>query len=100
MSEPAVIESDAQCAWCGSSVVFEDCEMCPARGYYDGPDPDCMACRGTGTVKFCLSLADWCEANPLPGHEHVPGGTVEFFEILSDGTTRVSGYEPPLRVVP
>lgn len=70
-----------QCARCGSSVGWEDCEVCPAFGYYDEPDPHCGACHGTGIRSFCLSSPEWCEANPTPGREQTKRGDVEWFTV-------------------
>lgn len=74
-------ETDIQCARCGSSMGWEDCEVCPLFGYYDEPDPMCEACQGTGIAHFCLSSDEWCEDNPLPGRESVARHTIEEFEI-------------------
>lgn len=76
-----VVWEDAQCARCGSSAYSERCEWCPACGYYEQPDPSCPSCEGTGTAWFCLSSAEWCEGNPLPGREDVARGTIEFYEV-------------------
>lgn len=86
-------EIDLQCARCGSSVLCEHCDECDDG--YDGHDcgedccaclyPDdnvpCMCCDGTGVYRRCLSSPEWCEANPIPGREHVPRGAVEWYTI-------------------
>lgn len=89
MTEAQVVDTDAQCARCGSSVSFEDCELCPACGYFDEPDPNCPGCRGTGHREFCLSSPEWCEAHPNSGRENVPRGAIEWFDVLADGSTRL-----------
>lgn len=73
--------TDVQCARCGSSLAYEDCEFCPATGWFYEPDPDCPACNGRGTRPWCFSSPEWCEANPLPGREHVARHTPEEFEV-------------------
>jgi len=78
---------------CGSSMDNERCEHC--EDGFDGHDcgEDCCACLypednvpcqycdGTGLHRRCLSSAEWCAANPLPGREDVPRGTVEWYTI-------------------
>jgi len=78
---------DYQCARCGSSIDWEDCDACGGDGEYeieDGDDQmqgwyDCDMCDGDGSWGRCLSTAEWCEANPRPGHEGIPRGTIETF---------------------
>jgi hypothetical protein len=73
MPEPHVVESDTQCARCGSSSGWDD---------------EAEAWR-------CLSSLEWCEANPLPAREDVPARwTPEHFDIYSDGTVRT--FRPDL----
>src|SRR5687768_16729399 len=76
----AVSETEVQCARCGSSLTFEDCEMCPATGWYGEFDPTCPLCKGSGRVPVCLSAPTWCEDNALPGREEVVSHTPEFYE--------------------
>ena len=77
------LEIDCQCARCGSSVDVQPCEECD-DGYIldDGDCYVCDDCHGRGNHKFCMSSSEWCEANPLPGREHVKRGTLEWFTII------------------
>lgn len=78
-------ETDVQCARCGSSLGFEDCELCPATGHYDTPDPLCEACHGTGHVPWCCSTVEYCDSNPRPGREDVKRHTPEWFHLHQTG---------------
>jgi len=76
------VESYDQCARCGSSMSVEDCEWCPATGWYnDVYDPSCHVCHGSGIGRWCLSSPEWCEANPLPGRENTERHTVEWIDV-------------------
>lgn len=86
---------DCQCARCGSSCHWEECYECGGDGL-DGhecgedccmclyPDDNvccdlCNGCGGEGGEDVCLSSPAWCEANPLPGREHVKRGAIEWY---------------------
>ena len=84
--------TDEQCARCGSSVIFEDCERCGCEGFvddelefdYEVMDYDikpCPDCRGRCGYWRCLSTPEWCQAHPLQGREDVARGTIEFFQV-------------------
>lgn len=83
-----------QCARCGSSMHWEDCEQCDEDGMSGHDcgedcccclDPEenmiCDTCDGEGGWWMCLSDDEWCNAHPLPGREHVQRGRVEWFRI-------------------
>lgn len=65
-----------QCGRCGSSIHFTDCIDCDGAGYEEGIW-SCEECDGDGFIAFCISPQEWCEANPLPGHENTPRSTVQ-----------------------
>lgn len=74
--------TDVQCARCGSSLEYEDCGWCASCGW--GPDdfdPSCPRCKGTGYAPYCVSSAEWCNSNPLPGREATERHTPEEFEL-------------------
>lgn len=81
-------EMDMQCARCGSSADWMECDTCGGEGL-DGhdcgedccccadpeePNIPCGICCGQGGWWQCLADAAWCEAHPLPGNALVPGG--------------------------
>lgn len=83
-----------QCARCGSSMDWQDCDGCGGEGFagHDcGEDTCCCMwpeenmlcdfCDGDGGWSVCGSGAEWCEANPLPGRESIRRGEVEWFVI-------------------
>lgn len=74
---------DVQCKRCGSSIEFIDCVDCDGDGEWED-DQDgwtivraCNDCHGVGGFWICMSTAEWCEANPLPGNENVERHTME-----------------------
>lgn len=83
-------DRDCQCGRCGSSMDFIDCDVCGGEGHIDVDDDErtvstaewCYQCDGDGSWPVCISTADYCEANPLPGREDVKRHTVEWFEIV------------------
>jgi hypothetical protein len=85
---------EEQCARCGSSAIWTDCEYCCGEGFTDhdcGEDccvcqhPEnnvrCDICRGDGGWLMCASDKEWCDAHPLDGRAHIGRGTFEFFRI-------------------
>lgn len=71
-----------QCGRCGSSIHFTDCIDCDGTGVqfpdeYTEANATCPECDGDGFIAFCISSQEWCEANPLPGHENTPRNTVQ-----------------------
>ena len=80
-------EWDVQCARCGSSCVFEDCDYCGGEGYNESDDWQddedalypCDVCRTRGGHWACCSGAEWCEAHPNEGREATPRGALEWF---------------------
>jgi hypothetical protein len=80
-------EWDCQCARCGSSCVWYDCDNCGGEGYVESDDwqddedemYQCEWCRTTGGHWACCSSPDWCEAHPNDGREMVQRGKIEWF---------------------
>lgn len=88
-------EWDAQCARCGSSLDWHQCDVCEGGGitgpgelyeqaplWYDPEDFDlCHHCHGESSWPYCLSSREWCNANPIKGREEIKSGTPEWFAI-------------------
>jgi hypothetical protein len=90
-------DTEAQCARCGSSTTWIDCESCDEFGMaghdcgedsccceFPEENKTCNFCGGHGGWLTCLSGPEWCEANPSPGHENTPSGEVEWFSVPTD----------------
>ena len=86
-------EIDCQCARCGSSCDYVECDNCD-DGYsdhdcgedccccaYPEPNVECDICRGHGGWQACMSSAEWCQANPMEGREDVPRGKIEWYTV-------------------
>lgn len=80
---------DAQCARCGSSVASLECWNCGGEGYthhdcgedccccrYPENNVPCDVCHGQGGRLRCISSPEWCEANPMPGRNHIESTAV------------------------
>lgn len=82
-------EENCQCARCGSSCDFRECDACAAMGItddeYGWPDSEqlCAVCMGERGWWECLSEREWCEANPNDGRESVERGAIEWFDVPS-----------------
>ena len=87
-------EWDCQCGRCGSSLDFDECEVCGGEGYDDhdcGEDscccafPEnnvrCEACAGRGAWPRCASGYEWCRAHPRPGCESIEPSTPEWYVV-------------------
>lgn len=79
-------EWEPQCARCGSSCVFEDCDNCCGEGEIEDDDWQCEGefyrcdwCLGAGGFESCCSSREHCEAHPLPGREDIKRGVIEWF---------------------
>lgn len=88
---------DCQCARCGSSADYQQCDQCAGDGFdwHDCGEDCCMCadpednmpcdiCRGRGGWYRCLSSKEYCEANPLPGRQHIARGKIEWFVIPAE----------------
>jgi hypothetical protein len=87
-------EWENQCARCGSSVAWVECEQCGGEGV-DGhdcgedccccADPEdnmrCDICGGQGGWYWCLADEPWCDGHPMPGRDNMKRGTVEWFPL-------------------
>jgi hypothetical protein len=88
-------EYDCQCARCGSSMVFVECDNCGGDGtvesddWQDGDDEvyRCDWCNGAGGHWVCLASKDWCHANPREGRAHIGHYTPEWFMVRRHATS-------------
>jgi hypothetical protein len=85
---------DCQCARCGASMEWRNCDYCDSEGYTGhecgedcccclGPEPNvpCDICDGRGGWYDCCSSAEWCKANPLDGRENIKRHTPEWYTL-------------------
>jgi hypothetical protein len=78
---------DCQCARCGSSVMFNECDNCGGEGWiedddwqaYEGDGHNCYWCNGVGGHFACVSSVEYCEGHPKKGREDITRGTIEWF---------------------
>ena len=88
---------ECQCARCGSSCDFQQCDQCGGEGV-DGHDcgddtccclyPEdnvgCDICESHGGWWTCLSSPEWCKANPLEGRDAIERGEIEWFQVREE----------------
>lgn len=82
-------EWDAQCARCGSSVMYRDCYSCD-EGTVEDEDYTglrCDVCHGHGGWYVCGSGEDWCGEHPLAGRDGVECGATEWFVVADPHNT-------------
>lgn len=72
------VGDECQCARCGSSCDYDECEACAGEGRTEYDDDDygivyrtCSDCAGKAGWWRCLSTRDYCRANPMPGREGI-----------------------------
>lgn len=83
-----------QCARCGSSLIFHDCDNCGGEGWIEDDDwqadegdgHDCDWCFGEGGHWACCSSVEYCEGNPITDRADVKRGTVEWFTFDQVGS--------------
>jgi hypothetical protein len=76
-----------QCARCGSSIMFHDCDNCAGEGFIEDDDwqadegdgHTCDWCNGAGGHWACVSDEAWCEGNPRTDRAEVERSTLEWF---------------------
>ena len=101
-------EWDCQCARCGSSVCYWDCDSCggDGYGYHDCGDDTCCClhpednivcgiCDGHGGWYLCVSDSSYCETHPLRGRENVQRGGIEWFVTEERARRLVEGEGQP-----
>lgn len=107
---------ECQCARCGSSVDWHECESCGGEGitgpgelydedplWYDHDDYEpCHQCGGQSSWAVCLSGADWCQGHPMPGRENVERGRIEWFPLSmpNNGDVECAGEARPPHTQP
>jgi len=99
---------ECQCARCGSSLDWVNCEACGGDGctehgelheqdplWYDEDDTEpCHQCGGRASFPDCMSSEEWCQANPMPGRESTERHTPEWF-TFDPPTAQPATHQPP-----
>jgi hypothetical protein len=100
-------EWEGQCARCGSSISWEECENCGGEGVSGHDcgedccccaDPEenvqCDACRGRGGFNVCVSTPEWCQAHPSLGRRKIKRGVIEWFTTQANTTHQARAGSP------
>ncbi len=79
-----------QCARCGSSCDWQDCEECE-DGFVEMDFGDdvvsefdwvrCPHCKTHGGWWRCMSSTEYCEGNPIDGRETIHHGEIEWYTL-------------------
>lgn len=86
---------DVQCARCGGSCEWHECEEWDCEDGYREEDfgddvvPDmqtvvCETCRGYGGWNECGNSQNWCLLNPMPGREKTDRGLLEWYRTYEE----------------